>query len=148
MKFFQLSNNEIENLLDEFTYIGNIRNNLNDNDYKKAINYEMVLQRWYDTQGLNANDSDKKFDKKMKELIGCKYNFKKNYEYITSVWGLSCNESNNKFILMLSEKGLMLKVSKDLTNGSYLKIVEELIDILVIKNNLSERMKKVIEDLL
>jgi hypothetical protein len=120
-----MSNKETADILDEFTYIGNIRNNFNDNDYKRAIDDEITLQCWYHTQGLNANDSNKKFDEKMKELIGFKYNFKKNYEYRTSVWGLTCSENNIQFILMLSERGLMLKVKKDLTNDSYFKIVEE-----------------------
>jgi len=121
----QLTNKETNELAEVCQRIDNFR--------CVSLEKMMLLQGWYRLNGLAATGPIKDKTKKLIELLGCKYNCRKVYEGLNSVWGFSFDEKPyNKFIFYHDFRGIALEVHPKFRKDQLVFLVDELIEILCV----------------
>jgi hypothetical protein len=153
MNLIPLKKDEIKQL-ELVTYrVENCYNNMASDTYKKCWQYMMGIQTWHDAQHISVNDTQKKLNNKLSQLLNNKPAYYVNYEYRNAVWGFYWdtgkeNTENNKFLIYHDRRGLSIQLHKQFRKDMAEQFLQELFDVLVDKNNLSETEKQILKDII
>lgn len=151
MHLIPLPKQETKLLVQDTYDIDNSLNSVDDSTYRLRTMRLSLLQSWRDSHNLPANNVKIHWNF-LTNLFNVKpyYNYR-DYEYKNAIWGFGWKldqNSNNKFILYKSIRGLSVELHENFDVTMIDDFLDELINLLVNKNNIHPMLKEICQDIL